>query len=69
METIDLSDSIPKEITNVTVHRSTIKKDMLDMFSDDAIMSKDLKFSIIGYSGIVEDGVGIGDGKEVISSF
>ena len=66
---IDLSDEAVREIMEVTVHRVTIRKDMLDIFSTDAVLSKELKFSIIGFDGVLEEGIGVGVNKEVLSIF
>lgn len=68
LELVNLEDEI-KEVMDLTIHRATLKKDMLEAFSDDKMMSKELKFSIVGFNGNLEDGTGVGVAKKVISSF
>ena len=57
------------EVKAVTVHRETIKKDIIDIFQDPDVLKNILMFTIIGYNGSVEIGEGVGVVREALTSF
>ena len=57
------------EVKAVTVHRETIKKDIIDIFQDPDVLKNILMFTIIGYNGSVEIGEGVGVAREALTRF
>ena len=57
------------EMKAVTVHRPTIKKDIIYIFQDPDVLKNILMFTIIGYNGSVEIGEGVGVVREALTSF
>ncbi len=53
----------------VTVHRTTLKNDMIELFQDPDTLSKVLMFSVIGFDGSTEKGEGVGVARDVFTSF
>ena len=53
----------------VTVHRTTIKKDMIELFQDSDILSSVLMFTFVGFNGLPEKGEGVGVARDVLTSF
>jgi hypothetical protein len=53
----------------VTVHRTTLKNDMIELFQDPDTLSKVLMFSVIGFDGSTEKGEGVGLARDVLTSF
>ncbi|XP_028412414.1 uncharacterized protein LOC114535234 [Dendronephthya gigantea] len=53
----------------VTVHRTTIKKDMIILFQDPDILSNLLMFTVVGFNGLPEKGEGVGVARDVLTSF
>ena len=61
---IELTDK--KQTTKIlTVHRTLVKKDMIEYFKSHDIINKELIFEIINERGTLEQGVGIGVTREV----
>ena len=59
-----------KQTTKIlTVHRTLVKKDMIEYFKSHDIMNKELIFEIINEKGTLEQGVGIGVTREVYTPF
>ena len=59
-----------KQTTKIlTVHRTLVKKDMIEYFKSHDIMNKELIFEIINERGTLEEGVGIGVTREVCTLF
>lgn len=54
---------------NVTVHRSTIKKDMIELFQNPDLLSSVLMFTVIGFDGLPEKGEGVGVARDILTSF
>ena len=53
----------------MTVHRALLKGEMIDIFRDPSILEYEVDFSIIGHTGIEEEGKGSGVVREVLTSF
>ena len=65
---MELTDK--KQTTKIlTVHRTLVKKDMIEYFKSHDIMNKELIFGIINERGTLEQGVGIGVTREVYTLF
>ena len=65
MESTDI-----KQATKIlTVHRTLVKKDMIEYFKGHDIMNKELIFEIINERDTLEQGVGIGFTCEVYTLF
>ena len=65
---MELTDK--KQTTKIlTVHRTLVKKDMIEYFKSHDIMNKELIFEIINERGTLEQGVGIGVTREVYTLF
>ena len=59
-----------KQTTKIlTVHRTLVKKDMIEYFKSHDIMNKELIFEIINERGTLEKGVGISVTREVYTLF
>ena len=52
----------------VTVHRALLKGEMIDIFRDPSILEYEVDFTIIGHTGIEEEGKGSGVLREVLTS-
>ena len=53
----------------MTVHRALLKGEMIDIFRDPSILEYEVDFTIIGHTGIEEEGKGSGVLREVLTSF
>ena len=53
----------------MTVHRALLKGEMIDIFRDPSILDYEVDFTIIGHTGIEEEGKGSGVLREVLTSF
>ena len=58
-----------KELKFVSLHRTTMKWDILKIFSDPEILKYDLQITFINVHGEAEEGQGIGLSREMLSSF
>ena len=59
-----------KQTTKIlTVHRTLVKKDMIEYFKSHDITNKELIFEVINGRGTLEQGVGIGVTREVYTLF
>lgn len=56
-------------VMSLTVHRSVICSDMIEQFKDTRVMNSSLLFTIINERGKKEEGVGVGEEREVYSLF
>ena len=57
------------DVMPLKVHRSLICRDMIELFKDTRVMNSSLLFTVINERGGKEDGVGVGEEREVYSLF
>ena len=53
----------------VTVHKALLKGEMIAIFRDPSILQYEVDFTIIGHTGVEEEGQGSGVLIEVLTSF
>ncbi|CAB4029286.1 Hypothetical predicted protein [Paramuricea clavata] len=66
---IDLNHIVNYPVKAVTVHRTTLKNDMIQLFQDPDTLGSLLMFTVIGFDGSAEKGEGVGVARDVLTSF
>ena len=60
---------VPVKSVILSVHRTCVRKDLIEHFRDPSLLESDIDFEVISELGQKEKGVGIGVAREVYSLF
>lgn len=67
MRKIDVLEEVPQK--ECVVHRGQVKSDIISIFDSNDVFTPHMLFKIISFMGNMENGVGIGVTREIITMF